>query len=134
MDIPLLCVLLFLILNYLLTIPVAIGIVDQKKIYDNYHPRLQRQQLEGWAQRAYAAHLNGFEILPIFAFSVLFAKLAAVNVHTLVLFSIVFLVSRVIYIFLYIGNFGIWRTICWYVGIGCCIAMLVLALVVSYQG
>lgn len=95
--------------------------------FDNHHPRDYLERTEGWRRRAHAAQLNGFEAFPAFA--------AAVIVNRIVLgpnawadtLAIAFIVFRAAYSLLYVADLAPLRSLAWFGGAGCCIALFVLA-------
>lgn len=84
--------------------------------YDNKYPRGQQAELSGWGKRALGAHLNGFEIFPAFAAAVVIGTMAQVDPNWLMILSLFFLVSRIIYLILYLMNLSTLRTTIWILG------------------
>jgi uncharacterized MAPEG superfamily protein len=128
MNIPYLCIFLAFLLNYLTKIPVGFAMAKMQGGYNNCYPRDQQAQLTGWGKRALSAHLNGFEIFPAFAVSVIIAHLAGVNEQYLTLLSITFIASRILYIGLYLADRDRMRSTIWSIGPLCVIANFVLAI------
>ncbi|KAI0837276.1 hypothetical protein F5Y06DRAFT_85874 [Hypoxylon sp. FL0890] len=112
-----------------------------KKFFDPNNPRLFTQSLEkaeidkrlkGRLQRAEAAGANAFETLGLYAAAVTAGNTAGLPAETLNTLTLGYLVSRVLYTWIYI-----WgqenrkmiplRTGVWGVGMGICMAMFVLA-------
>jgi uncharacterized MAPEG superfamily protein len=81
--------------------------------FDNRHPRDQVARLEGWARRASAAHQNGHETFSPFAIAVVVAWVGHASEHTISILAIAFVVSRALYIPLYIGNIHALRSAVW---------------------
>lgn len=119
MNTPFLCVFLAFLLNYLSKIPVAVAMAKCRGGYNNCEPREQQTMLLGWGKRALGAHLNGFEIFPAFAAAVIMAHIAGVDAHTMSMICITFVVSRVIYIYLYLANLSSLRSLVWALGMVC---------------
>ena len=94
--------------------------------YDNNHPRAWASQLTGWQQRAMAAHSNGFEALPLFVAVVLLAHLAHAEQARIDQLALLFVGLRLVYIALYLMNWGTLRTLVWAGGLATSIALLLL--------
>jgi uncharacterized MAPEG superfamily protein len=84
--------------------------------YDNHHPRAQQAALTGWGARSVAAHLNGFETFAPFAAAVLAAHICGAATGTVDLLAVVFVVSRVAYVGLYLADLASLRSLAWTVG------------------
>ncbi|HEX7665865.1 MAG TPA: MAPEG family protein [Polyangiaceae bacterium] len=119
------CVAAAFVLIYLTRLPVSFAQLKTGK-FDNNHPRDQQAKLEGWGRRAVAAHMNGFEGFAGFAASVFVAHLAHGNEHTAGLLAITYVVARVIYVALYIGNVATLRSAVWTVGLVATFGLFVL--------
>ncbi len=100
---------------------------DRSQRYDNNHPREWEARLTGWHQRANAAQMNGFEALPLFIAAVILAQQAQANQATIDTLAMSFIGIRIVYIAVYLLNFGILRSVVWFAGAAVCIAMLSLA-------
>ena len=94
------------------------------------HPTANHQQarLTGWGARALAANQNSFEITPIFAVAVITAHLFQADPWWSAMLAALFVVSRVLYIILYLRDVNLLRSTVWTVGLVCCIALFVLAM------
>jgi len=99
--------------------------------YDNRNVREWQSRLSGAAQRAHAAHLNSFEAFPFFAAAVLAAMVAQADMRRVAMLSIAFVVARVVYGLVYLWDVAVVRSLVWFVGLGCVIAILVSAIRVS---
>lgn len=117
MTTPLFCVLLAFALNYLSKIPLMIAMSREGKGYDNKNPREQQARLTGWGKRALAAHQNSFEVAPLFAACVFVGHLTSGNPGLSSLLAIGFIMSRVLYIALYLTNRDMFRSLIWSSGI-----------------
>lgn len=117
LTVPFLCTLAAFLLNYLSKMPVAIAMSREGKGYDNKTPRDQQAKLSGWGKRALAAHLNGFEVTPLFAACVFIGHLSQGNADVMSKLAILFVVSRVFYIGLYIADIDKIRSLVWATGI-----------------
>lgn len=123
MRTTLICVLIAGLLPYLWTaVAKALG-----PRYDNRHVREWQSRLTGAAQRAHYAHLNAFEAFPFFAAAVLAAIAAHADMRHVAMLSIAFIVARVVYGLVYLSNISALRSIVWFVGLGCVVAILVIA-------
>ncbi len=116
MTIPFLCIFLAFLLNMISKGPVAVAMARQDGGYDNKNPRVQQAELVGWGRRAVAAHLNGFEAFPAFAAGVLVAALTGADPVWTARLAVAFVVARVLYVPLYIGDFDRLRSAVWSVG------------------
>ncbi|HIV70987.1 MAG TPA: MAPEG family protein [Candidatus Aquabacterium excrementipullorum] len=91
--------------------------------YDNRKPREWASKQEGWKARAAAAHSNGFEALPLFVFAVLAAQQAGLDQGRTDTLAIAFIVTRLVYIAIYLANQGALRSLVWGVGLAITIAI-----------
>ncbi|WP_263142943.1 MAPEG family protein [Pseudomonas sp. RIT-PI-AD] len=123
MSVPFWCVLIAAVLIYVAKWPVAKAMNAQGG-YDNHHPRAQQAQLTGFGARAYAAHQNSFEIFPLFAAGVLMAHSAHVFGYLVDLLAVIFVVSRVLYLFCYLRDLHWQRSLVWAVGMLCCLLLM----------
>jgi uncharacterized MAPEG superfamily protein len=124
MRIALLCVLVAGLLPYLWTaVAKAVG-----PRYDNRHVREWQSRLTGRPLRAHYAHLNAFEAFPFFAASVLAALLAQADAQRVATLAIAFVVARVLHGIAYVADVAIARSLAWFVGFGCAVAILLTAI------
>lgn len=100
MSISFWCVFIAALLIYAAKLPVMKAMNAETGGYDNHHPRAQQARLTGLGGRAYAAHLNSFEIFPLFAAGVLMAHGANVFGWWPDMLAVLFVVSRVLYLIL----------------------------------
>lgn len=119
MNIPFICVFVAFILNYLAKAPVVVAMAQSRGGYNNSEPREQQALLTGWGKRALGAHLNGFEIFPAFAAAVIMAHITGVDPKLMSVLCITFIISRIVYVYLYIANFSSLRSLVWGVGVFC---------------
>ena len=103
----------------------AVGIAKGQRGYDNAKPRDYLSKLEGWRARADWAHRNHFEAFPAFAAAVIVAQMKGTNQHTIDLLAGLFIVVRLAYTAVYIAGFAPVRSLLWFVGLGCVIALFV---------
>jgi uncharacterized MAPEG superfamily protein len=124
MKIALICVLIAGLMPYLWTTVAKIA----GPRYDNRNVREWQSHLTGLAQRAHAAHLNSFEAFPIFAAAVLSAIGTNFDANTLDKLAIGFVVIRLAYGIAYISNIAPVRSLIWFSGIACVVAIFVIAI------
>jgi uncharacterized MAPEG superfamily protein len=115
-----------------LTVGLAKGTGIGKKVrnggYDNNNPRSWEASLQGWPARAKAAQDNGFEALPLFAFAVLAAQLAALPQARTDHLAMAFIALRVAYVAIYLANVGTLRTLIWFAATVTAVAIVAPAL------
>lgn len=122
------CLLIAIILPYLAKLPVGYAMQKAKGGYDNNHPREQQASLTGFGARAVAAHQNCFESLAVFSTAALTA-LATNHVSlSIQMLAVIYIISRFIYIILYLMNLAALRSTIWFIGIICCLSMMFLCL------
>lgn len=118
------CLLIAIILPYLVKLPVASAMSKAKGGYDNNHPREQQNGLQGFGARAVGAHQNCFESLSIFSTAVLTAMITNHVSLMIQSLAVIYIVSRIVYIFLYLMDLAALRSLVWFVGLICCIAII----------
>lgn len=124
MSIPFWCLFIAALLIFLAKIPVAKAMREEGRGYDNHHPRAQQARLTGFGARALAAHLNSIEMFPLFAAGVLMAHGTQTHGWFVDLLAILFVASRVIYLFLYWNDKAMLRSLVWFVGLVCCLLLM----------
>ncbi|CAN7149280.1 MAPEG family protein [Pseudoduganella sp. LjRoot289] len=114
--------------NLTALLPKAASIMQGRKadggIYDNKMPRDWSARQTGWKKRALAAHLNGYEALPLFVAAVLLAQTAHVDQARVDMLALAFIGIRVLYSAVYMANSGWLRTLLWLAGLGDSIYLL----------
>lgn len=105
----------------------ATMIAKSKSGFDNRNPRAWLQTQEGFRQRANAAQLNSFEAFPFFAAAVIIAYVLHAPQPTVDKLALGFLAARVAFIVCYVAGWATLRSVCWAVGIGCSIAIFIIA-------
>jgi uncharacterized MAPEG superfamily protein len=128
-SIPLICLPIGFLLVFAPKVPLSMAMARQPEGYDNAHPRDQQARLTGWGRRAAAAHANGFESFPAFAAGVLASQMTGASPQWAAIFSIAYVVARLVYVFAYLGNIAPVRSLVWVVGFVCSIALMVLPIV-----
>lgn len=116
MSTPLWMLFIAALLTILSKVPAMREMAKLPKGYDNRHPRAQQAQLTGAGARGLAAHQNTFEAFPLFAVGVVVAELFATGHWLASILSITFIVSRVLYIWLYVADLSTWRSVVWGIG------------------
>jgi uncharacterized MAPEG superfamily protein len=123
MTIAFWCVLIAALMPFVLAFIAKAG----DKSFNNKRPRDWYQTVEGYRKRAWWAQQNAFEALPLFAAAVIIAHVAGANPATLDWLAIAFIAARVSYVTCYLGNWHLLRSLSWLAGLGCCIAMFIVA-------
>ena len=123
MSIAFWCILVAAILPY----PIVILAKSKRGSYDNRAPREYLAQLEGFRKRANWAQLNAFEAFPPFAAAVIIAHLQQVSQATIDMLALSFIAMRVLHAVFYVLDKPSLRSLVWFVGFACVIALFVLA-------
>lgn len=118
------CLLITVVMPYLTKLPVGYAMQKSKGGYDNNHPRAQQARLEGFGARAVGAHQNCFESLAVFSTAALAAIATNHVTATIMNLAILYVLSRIVYIFLYLMNFATLRSTVWFVGFASCVSIL----------
>lgn len=127
MEPLLLSLFIAMLLPYLAKAPLAFA-MQKSGGYDNHNPRAQQANLQGFGQRANAAHYNSFEALLIYACAVLGAiSMNAVDSLTITL-GWLFIASRVLYLLCYWLDYATARSTVWIIGMVAAFSIIVRAL------
>ncbi len=117
------CILIAALLPY-----IWVTIAKASPRYDNRDPRAWMEKQDNpRAHRAYNAQLNAFEAFAPFAAGVLMAQLASVDPQRVMWLAIAFVALRVLHGIFYISNVHVLRSLVWFGGIACVVALMVLA-------
>ncbi len=116
MTISLICLLIAIILPTVPRIVVAKSQARAPEGYNNALPREQQKNLDALGQRALGAHLNSFEALQMFTAAIVIAHLSMAPQVWVDRFSILFIVSRMLFIFAYIKDMPSLRSSIWFIG------------------
>lgn len=81
--------------------------------YDNSDPRAQQDALEGWGQRAKAAHYNTYEAWPVFAVGLLAARFGGGDTAWIHGLALAWIALRLIYLWAYVADYASLRTVVW---------------------
>lgn len=92
--------------------------------YDNHNPRAWLAQQQGESARANAAQANSFEALPFFIGAVVIAHQLGAPQGRLDMLAIAFVLLRLVYIALYVGDKATARSMVWGVALLVNIAIL----------
>lgn len=122
MTIPFYSVMAMIVVTYCCKLPL---IAEMKKLggYDNRNPRDQQAKLTGRGRRALSAHLNSFEMLSVFSICVFIAHLSGADARWSARLSVFFVVSRILYAYLYWIDRATLRSIVWFAGFSACFAL-----------
>jgi uncharacterized MAPEG superfamily protein len=96
--------------------------------YDNRDPRAWLARQTGRRARANAAQANSFEALPLFIAAVLVAQQAGAVQGLVDTLAVVFVLLRVAYIAMYVGDRAALRSVVWIAAFGVCVAIFLLPL------
>jgi len=91
--------------------------------YDNSAPREWLAKQTGFRARANAAQANLFESLPLFFAAVIIASIAKAPQDRIDMLAMGFVLARIAYLICYVANWPTTRTIVWFFGIICVIAL-----------
>jgi uncharacterized MAPEG superfamily protein len=91
--------------------------------YDNSLPRQWLAKQTGFRARANAAQANLFESLPLFFAAVIIASIAKAPQDRIDLLAMGFVMARVAYLICYVADWPTTRTIVWFFGIICVVAL-----------
>lgn len=106
----------------------AFGKSPREGGYDNRDPRAWLARQEGYRARANAAQANSFEALPLFIAAVLVAQQAGAVQGLVDTLAVVFVLLRVAYIAMYVGDRAALRSVVWIAAFGVCVAIFLLPL------
>ena len=99
------------------------------KGFSNKTPRVYLSELEeGPRKRAYWAHQNAFEILPLYFSAIILGHIQNIDLAQLNTIAGQFLAFRVAYVFAYIFDRSTLRSILWSGSFGCILGIFLLAI------
>jgi uncharacterized MAPEG superfamily protein len=127
MTIDLYCLVPAVMLPYVWTGVHAPMRKKQLGTIDNKHPRGQVASLTGNAARAYAAHLNAFEALMVFAPAVIVAHITGADPVWSARLAIAWVVFRVLHGIAYVANIDKLRSLLWGLALACALGLFGLA-------
>ncbi len=114
MTIAELCLLAAVVLTIVSIMPAKL---DGRRSFDNANPRDPGFYTPGLRARAQGAHMNGFEAFPFFAAAVLLAEMRAVPQATVNALAVAFILVRIVYVLMYLGDRPTLRSVVWSVGL-----------------
>jgi uncharacterized MAPEG superfamily protein len=120
MTIADLCLFAAVVLTVLSIVPAKL---DGRREYDNANPRDPRFYTAGLRARSQGAHQNGYEAFPFFAASVILAEMRAVPQGTVDSFAVAFILARIAYVLLYLGDRPSLRSAVWFIALLCNLAI-----------
>ncbi|MDO4640933.1 MAG: MAPEG family protein [Neisseria sp.] len=95
---------------------------------DNANPRAFLAKAEGKAARANAAQQNGYEVFPPFAAAVIIAHVTGgADQLTINVWALLFVLSRIVYIWAYISDKSLLRSVIFNVNALCIVALFIAA-------
>jgi uncharacterized MAPEG superfamily protein len=112
------CILAAMLLPYL-----TIALAKARPDFNNRSPREWEARLEGWRKRAVHAHQNHFEAFAPFAAGVIVAQLALAPQGVVDVLALAFIGSRVAYTAAYLADRHALRSLVWFAGFACTIAL-----------
>jgi uncharacterized MAPEG superfamily protein len=95
---------------------------------DNRRTRDWQATLTGWRQRAHWAHQNSFEAFPAFAAAAILALLSAPQSGLVPILCWAFIGARLAYGVCYIKDWARARSLVWFSGLSCVVALFLTAL------
>ncbi|WP_460117098.1 MAPEG family protein [Pseudomonas sp. S2_C03] len=124
MSIPFWCVLISALLIYVARMPVTKAMKEQGG-YNNHLPRQQQAQLTGFGARALAAHQNSIEAFILFAVGVLMAHTTQTAGWLIDSLAIIFVITRILYLFCYWRDLASLRSLMWLIGLVCSLLLMI---------
>ncbi len=109
--------------------PIALAGISKAgdRSFNNRRPRDWYQTVSGYRQRAWWAQQNSLEAFPVFAAAVIIAHVVGADSGRIDLLALIFIGARILYAACYLADRHLLRSIAWMVGLGCCIALFVVA-------
>lgn len=95
--------------------------------YDNRNPRAWLADLSGWRARANAAQQNAFEAFPLFAAAVIVASQLGADATRVDMLAVTFIVARIGHLAAYLADRAALRSLAWFIGVGCVVAIFLAA-------
>lgn len=117
---------IIIILSILVAIPLLLNLfagyfkVKNFGYYDIKNPRDQSSMLTDIGQRAISAQKNSWEALLILSYTLLITFYGGLDQDQILLGIFLYLISRLFYVFFYLIDWGISRSITWVLGICVC--------------
>lgn len=108
---------------------LVVGYAKAGGSYDNQEPRLWMQTLQGAKRRAYAAHINCFEAVPVFLACLFVAVWTDGSPWLVDLLASLFVLFRLGYVMAYITDMPTPRSILWSLAYLCALGIFLSGLV-----
>ncbi|MBM3504656.1 MAG: hypothetical protein FJX65_12375 [Alphaproteobacteria bacterium] len=119
---------IWMILGAWLTIIVSVSLAKGRKDYDNRAPRSYvEHQPDEWRRRAYWAHQNGYENLPLFIAGVLIAEWRDAPQTWVDTLAVLFVLFRLGHLAAYVADKHVLRSLAWTAAIVCTIGLFVVS-------
>lgn len=116
------CLLVMIVFPYVFTVLAKTG-----PGFNNQTPREYLDKVQGWRKRAYWVQLNSFEAFPGFAASIFVVHQMHADQIMVNRLAITFIVARILHAICYMANKSSLRTLFWSIGLGCVIAIFIVA-------
>lgn len=108
--------------------PVAtVALAKAQRNYNNSDPRTWLERQDGFRRRADFAHRNHFEAFPFFAAAVLIAQQCQAAQTSIDNLALGFIAARLAYTACYLADLAALRSVAWFIGYGCIIALFLTA-------
>jgi uncharacterized MAPEG superfamily protein len=108
---------------------IAVSLAKGRKDYDNRAPRLYvEKQPDDWRRRAYWAHQNGLEALPIFIAAVLIAEWRDAPQGWADVLAILFVAMRAVHLAAYVADKHVLRSLAWTAAVLCVAGLFVVSI------
>lgn len=104
---------------------LVVGYAKSGGHYDNHAPREGLDRLVGAKRRAYYAHLNCYEALPVFIAALFVAVWTKGPQNMVDALAVGFLLSRILYVFAYITDSATLRSVVWSLAYLCAIGLFI---------
>ncbi|MCC5880020.1 MAG: MAPEG family protein [Idiomarina sp.] len=127
----LITLLITMFLPFLAKAPLVVAMNKQPGGYDNRNPRAQQRALEGFGERANAAHYNSFEALGIYLGAIVVTVAAGGVDSVTIILGWIFVLSRVFYLLCYWVDKSSLRSLIWLAGIIAAFTMAIRALIIA---
>lgn len=114
----------------IILLPLVLGLsarIPTFTLKGNLRPRITADTLTGVQQRLYWAHLNALEAVAPFAAAIIIAHQLNAPQETIDTLALAFIGLRLAHALAYVANLGLIRTFMFIGGIGCVIALFVVA-------
>jgi len=114
------------LIPFMLTLASKVGAFSPA---DNHETRKWQQGLSGWRQRAYWAHQNAFETLPIFFAAAIVAFMAGPPTTLVIALTWAYPALRIAYSACFVADLAEARSLVWMLSLAAILALFIAALV-----